>query len=82
MTEHDKIEHPLPNGDVLIQDSTRTRPDVEAAFRKIEVDFEREAEQAPTASYAKPPQPEPHLSVARTAATSANRIAPPHPGEG
>lgn len=46
MTEHDKIEHPLPNGDVLIQDSTRTRPEVEKAFRKVEVDFERKAEQA------------------------------------
>ena len=46
MTEHDKTEHPLPNGDVLIQDSTRTRPDVEAAFNKVEVDLKREAEQA------------------------------------
>ncbi len=46
MTEHDKIEHPLPNGDILIQDSNRTRPDVEAAFGKVEVDLEREAEQA------------------------------------
>lgn len=46
MTEHDKIEHPLPNGDVLIQDSTRRRPEVEAAFRRVEEVFEREAEQA------------------------------------
>ena len=46
VTEHDKIEHPLPNGDVLIQDSTRTRPEVEEAFRKVEEDFERTAEQA------------------------------------
>jgi hypothetical protein len=46
MTEHDKIEHPLPNGDVLIQDSTRIRPDVDAAFREIEEAFERDAEQA------------------------------------
>jgi hypothetical protein len=46
MNEHDKIEYPLPNGDVLIQDSTRSRPDVEEAFDKVEEDFEREAEEA------------------------------------
>lgn len=46
MTEHDKIQHELPNGDVLIQDSTRTRPEVEKAFRKVEEDFEREAREA------------------------------------
>jgi hypothetical protein len=46
MTQHDKIEHKLPNGDVLIQDSTRTRPEVEEAFRKVEKDFEREARKA------------------------------------
>lgn len=46
MTEHDKIQHSLPNGDVLIQDSTRTRPDVEAAFRKVEEDFKRQAAEA------------------------------------
>lgn len=44
MTEHDKIEHTLPNGDVLVQDSTRVRPEVDAAFRKVEEDFAREAE--------------------------------------
>ncbi len=46
MMEHDKIEHELPNGDLLIQDSTRTRPEVERAFRKLEEDFEREARDA------------------------------------
>lgn len=46
MTEHDKIEHPLPNGDVLIQDSTRTRPEVDEAFRKVEETFEQDAKQA------------------------------------
>jgi hypothetical protein len=46
MTEHDKIEHPLPNGDVLIQDSTRTDTEVEDAFRRIEDDFKRHAKQA------------------------------------
>lgn len=46
MTEHDKIEHALPNGDVLIQDSTRTRPEVEEAFSKVEEAFERDAKQA------------------------------------
>lgn len=46
MAAHDKIEHPLPNGDVLIQDSTRTRPEVDEAFRKVEEDFEQDAKQA------------------------------------
>jgi hypothetical protein len=46
MIEHDKIEHPLPNGDILVQDSTRTRPEVEEAFRRVEDDFERKAEEA------------------------------------
>lgn len=43
MTEHDKIQHPLPNGDVLVQDSTRRRPEVDEAFREVEADLERAA---------------------------------------
>lgn len=43
MSEHDKIEHELPNGDVLVQDSTRRRPEVDEAFREVEQEFEREA---------------------------------------
>jgi hypothetical protein len=46
MTEHGKIEHPLPNGDILVQDSTHTRPEVDEAFRQVEADFERKAEEA------------------------------------
>jgi hypothetical protein len=43
MTEHDKIEHELPDGDVLVHDSTRRRPEVDAAFQKVEQDFALEA---------------------------------------
>jgi hypothetical protein len=46
MSEHDKIEHALPNGDILVQDTTRRRADVDAAFSKVEEQLEREAEQA------------------------------------
>ncbi len=46
MGEHDKIEHPLPNGDILVQDSNRRRPEVDAAFSKVEEQLERAAEQA------------------------------------
>lgn len=44
MTEHDKIEHELPNGDVLVEDSTRVRPEVDDAFREVEEEMAREAE--------------------------------------
>lgn len=43
MTEHDKIEHELPNGDILVRDSTRTRPEVEEAFRLVDEESERQA---------------------------------------
>lgn len=43
MTEHGKIEHELPNGDVLVHDSTRKREDVDEAFRAVEEQFAREA---------------------------------------
>jgi hypothetical protein len=46
MTEHGKIEHSLPNGDVLVEDATRTRPEVEEAFREAEEAFEQEAREA------------------------------------
>ena len=41
MTEHDKVEHELPNGDLLVQDSTKSRPEVEETFRKAEEAVER-----------------------------------------
>jgi hypothetical protein len=46
MMEHGKIEHSLPNGDILVQDSTERRPEVEEAFRRVEDDFERKAKEA------------------------------------
>jgi hypothetical protein len=46
MIEHGKIEHHLPNGDILVQDSTHQRPEVEEAFRKVEDEFERKAKEA------------------------------------
>jgi SepF-like predicted cell division protein (DUF552 family) len=45
MTEHDKIEHTLPNGDVLVHDATRIRPEVDEAFRKVREDLARGAEE-------------------------------------
>jgi hypothetical protein len=46
MTEHDKIEHQLPNGDVLIVDATRKDPRVEAAFEALREDLRESARQA------------------------------------
>ncbi len=43
MTERDKIQHQLPNGDVLIQDTNRTRPEVEQVFAKVEQDAAQRA---------------------------------------
>lgn len=45
MTKHDKIEHELPNGDVLIMDATDIRPEVEAAFEKLKTALDREADE-------------------------------------
>jgi hypothetical protein len=46
MTEHDKIEHTLPNGDILIVDSTRVDPEVVAAFAKVKADLREQARAA------------------------------------
>ena len=43
MTEHEKIEHELPNGDILIVDATRVDPNVEEAFREMTDDLREEA---------------------------------------
>jgi SepF-like predicted cell division protein (DUF552 family) len=46
MTEHDKIEHTLPNGDILIVDSTRVDPEVTKTFEKVKKDLRNEARAA------------------------------------
>jgi SepF-like predicted cell division protein (DUF552 family) len=46
MTEHDKIEHTLPNGDILIVDSTRVDLEVREAFEKVKEDLRAEARDA------------------------------------
>jgi hypothetical protein len=43
MTEHDKIEHTLPNGDTLVIDSTRENAAVEQAFSKARHDLREQA---------------------------------------
>ena len=43
MTEHDKIEHTLPNGDILIVDSTRVDREVQEAFEKVKEDLRQHA---------------------------------------
>jgi hypothetical protein len=43
MTEHDKIEHTLPNGDILIVDSTRKDPKVTQAFSRVKADLRKQA---------------------------------------
>lgn len=45
VTEHDKIEHVLPNGDILVIDSTRIAPEVDAAFRQVEDEAARRAQE-------------------------------------
>ena len=46
MTKHDKIEHELPNGDILIVDATDIRPEVEQAFREVKAALDREVDEA------------------------------------
>ena len=46
MTEHDKVEHTLPNGDILVVDSTRVDHEVQQAFAKVREDLRREARDA------------------------------------
>jgi SepF-like predicted cell division protein (DUF552 family) len=46
MTPHEKIEHQLPNGDVLIVDATDIRPEVEEAFRQVDERLKAEARAA------------------------------------
>ena len=43
MTEHDKIEHTLPNGDILIVDATRIAPEVSEGFERVKADLRRQA---------------------------------------
>jgi hypothetical protein len=46
MNEHDKIEHRLPNGDILIVDSTRVDAEVQAMFASVKADLQHEARDA------------------------------------
>jgi len=46
MTEHDKIEHTLPNGDILIVDSTVVDKKVSEAFDKLKQDLRDDARNA------------------------------------
>lgn len=46
MTEHDKIEHTLPNGDILIVDSTRVDLEVQETFAKVKEHLREEARDA------------------------------------
>jgi hypothetical protein len=46
MTKHDKIEHELPNGDILIVDATDIRPEVEEAFREVRESLDRVVDEA------------------------------------
>jgi SepF-like predicted cell division protein (DUF552 family) len=46
MTEHDKVEHVLPNGDILIVDSTRVNPEVSRGFDKVKQELREEARAA------------------------------------
>ena len=43
MTEHDKLEHTLPNGDILIVDATRIPSDVTDGFEKVKADLLEQA---------------------------------------
>jgi hypothetical protein len=43
MTKHDKIEHALPNGDILIVDSTRDEQRVSRAFSAAKADLRKQA---------------------------------------
>lgn len=45
-TEHDKVEHTLPNGDILIVDSTRRDPEVDRVFDHLKRDLAEEAKEA------------------------------------
>jgi hypothetical protein len=46
MTEHDKIEHTLPNGDILIVDSTIVDKNVVEVFDKLKQDLRDDAREA------------------------------------
>lgn len=43
MTEHDKIEHTLPNGDILIVDATRIPPEVTEGFARVKAELRKQA---------------------------------------
>ena len=43
MTKHDKIEHKLPNGDILIVDSTQDDHRTEQAFSVAKADLRKQA---------------------------------------
>lgn len=46
MTEHDKVEHVLPNGDILIVDATRVDPAIREAFDQVKADLREEVRDA------------------------------------
>jgi SepF-like predicted cell division protein (DUF552 family) len=46
MTEHDKVEHRLPNGDILMVDSTRVDPEVVETFDRVKAELREEARDA------------------------------------
>lgn len=46
MTEHDKVEHVLPNGDILIVESTRVDEQVTTAFETVRQGLRDEAREA------------------------------------
>jgi hypothetical protein len=45
MTKHDRVEHELPNGDLLIVDATDIRPEVQKAFAALNAQLDRVAEE-------------------------------------
>lgn len=46
MAEHDKVEHQLPNGDILIVDSTRVDDETAAAFDALRKSLRDDARKA------------------------------------
>ena len=46
VAEHDKVEHPLPNGDILIVDSNRVDDETVAAFDALRKSLRDDARKA------------------------------------